>query len=122
MRRREFVAGVVATAGLPSAVRAQLIQPARRVDILFAEAIEDDPYYEGRLAALKERLHDLGWIEGQNLKLNIHRTAPKAVDIRKKSRRDTRRKTRRHSYIWRYYYRPTSAGNQDGSDSVHGGR
>jgi putative tryptophan/tyrosine transport system substrate-binding protein len=83
MRRREFIAGVVAAVALPSGVRAQRTEPVRRVDILLAEAIEDDPYYEGRLVALREGLRDLGWIEGQNLNLNIHRTAPKAVDIRK---------------------------------------
>ena len=83
MRRREFVAGVVATALLPIAVRAQRVESMRRVDILVAEAIEDDPYYEGRLTAIKERLRELGWIEGQNLRLSIHRAAPKAADIRK---------------------------------------
>src|ERR1700730_1500761 len=83
MRRREFVAGVIATALLPIAVRAQRVESMRRVDILVAEAIQDDPYYEGRLTAIKERLRELGWIEGQNLRLNIHRAAPNAADIRK---------------------------------------
>jgi putative tryptophan/tyrosine transport system substrate-binding protein len=83
MRRREFVAGIAATALLPIAVRAQRIESMRRVDILVAEAIKDDPYYEGRLTAIKERLRELGWIEGQNLRLAIHRAAPKAADIRK---------------------------------------
>lgn len=83
MRRREFIAGVVAAAALPSAVRAQRTEPMRRVDILIAEAMQDDPYYEGRLVAVREGLRDLGWIESQNLKLNIHRSAPKAVDLRK---------------------------------------
>jgi putative tryptophan/tyrosine transport system substrate-binding protein len=83
MRRREFVAGVAAAVLLPAAVRAQRAEPARRVDILIAEAIADDPYYEGRLVAVRDGLRDLGWIEGQNLRLNIHRATPKAADIRK---------------------------------------
>jgi len=83
MRRRELVAGVVATALLPIAARAQRAEPMRRVGMLVAEAIEGDPYYEGRLTAIKERLRELGWIEGQNLRLTIHRAAPKAADIRK---------------------------------------
>ena len=82
MRRREFVAGVVAAAALPSAVCGQRTGPVRRVDILVAEAIENDPYYERRLAAVSEGLRDLGWIEGQNLRLKTHRSAPKAADIR----------------------------------------
>src|SRR5947207_3179306 len=83
MRRRAFVAGVVATALLPVSVRSQRIASMRRVDILVAEAIEDDPYYEGRVKAIKEKLRELVWIEGQNLRLKIHRAAPKAADIRK---------------------------------------
>jgi putative tryptophan/tyrosine transport system substrate-binding protein len=83
MRRREFVAGVAATTLLPIAVRAQRVESMRRVDILVAEAIKDDPYYEDRLTAIKGKLRELGWIEGQNLRLNIHRTALKAADIRK---------------------------------------
>ena len=83
MRRREFIAGVVAATAFPSAVHGQRIEPVRRVDILVAEANEDDPYYERRLAVLRDGLRDLGWIEGQNLSLNIHRSAPRAADIRK---------------------------------------
>ena len=67
MRRREFIAGVVAAAALPSGPRAQRTEPLRRVDILLAEAIQDDPYYEGRLVAVREGLRDLGWIESKNL-------------------------------------------------------
>jgi putative tryptophan/tyrosine transport system substrate-binding protein len=83
MRRREFVAGVVATTLLPSCLHAQRPETTRRVEILIAEAIEDDPYYESRLTAIKERLREIGWIEGANLRLTIHRIAPKATDIRK---------------------------------------
>jgi putative tryptophan/tyrosine transport system substrate-binding protein len=83
MRRREFVAGVVAAALLPMAAAAQRIGAMRRVGVLIAEAVEDDPYYERRLTAIKEGLRELGWIEGQNLSLTIHRAAPKAADIRK---------------------------------------
>jgi putative ABC transport system substrate-binding protein len=82
MRRREFIAGVATLAALPSAVRGQRAGVVRRVDILVAEAIEDDPYYENRLTAVKDGLHELGWIEGQNLRLKIRRTSPQAADIR----------------------------------------
>jgi putative ABC transport system substrate-binding protein len=84
MRRREFIAGVVVAAALPSAVRGQRIEPVRHVDFLVAEGIADDPYYESRLATVREGLRDLGWIEGQNLRLDVHRTAPIAADIRKR--------------------------------------
>jgi ABC-type uncharacterized transport system substrate-binding protein len=84
MRRREFIGliGGMAAFG-PRAGRAQQSDRVRRVGILVAEAIEGDPYYEGRLVGIRERLRDLGWIEGQNLKLDIHRAAPRAAEIRK---------------------------------------
>jgi putative tryptophan/tyrosine transport system substrate-binding protein len=83
MRRREFAAGAAATVLLPLAVRSQGAEPVRRVDILIAEAIADDPYYEDRLTAIKEGLRNLGWIEGKNLRLRIHRATPNSADIRK---------------------------------------
>jgi putative ABC transport system substrate-binding protein len=83
MRRREFAAGIAAAALLPLTVRAQRAEPVRLIEILFAEVIADDPYYESRLTAIRQELRNLGWIEGKNLRLNIHRTVPKAADIRK---------------------------------------
>jgi putative tryptophan/tyrosine transport system substrate-binding protein len=84
MRRRTFILGSAAAALLPFSVRAQRASVMRRVDILFAEAVENDPFYEGRVTAIREGLRELGWIEGQNLKLNVHRTSAKAADIRKR--------------------------------------
>jgi putative ABC transport system substrate-binding protein len=83
MRRRDFVAGVLTAALVPSCVHAQTITPMRRVGVLLAEAIEDDPYYESRLTAIRGRLRELGWIEGRSLTLVIQRFAPKAADIRR---------------------------------------
>ena len=82
MKRRDFIAGVAA-AMLPKAIRAQQADAVRRVAILVAEATEDDPDYEGRIAGIKEGLRGLGWIEGQNLTLDIHRSLPKATEVRK---------------------------------------
>jgi len=83
MRRREFVAGIAAAALLPFAVRAQGAESARRMSILVAEAIENDPYYENPIAGIRQALRDLGWIEGQNLTIEIHRVAPNAAELRK---------------------------------------
>jgi putative ABC transport system substrate-binding protein len=83
MRRREFliVLGGAATTW-PLAARGQQAERLRRVDVLLAELTEDDPYYEGRLAAFVEALRGIGWIEDLNLKLVIHRVTPRMVDIR----------------------------------------
>jgi hypothetical protein len=39
--------------------------------------------HEGRLAALTEALRGLGWMDGRNIKLIVHRPTPDAADIRK---------------------------------------
>ena len=83
MRRREFITLVGGAVMWPFAAQAQQSTGARRIGILIAEAVEGDPYYEDRLAAIRDKLRALGWIEGQNLKLDIHRATPKAADIRK---------------------------------------
>src|SRR5215831_14967682 len=82
MNRRDFLAGAAALM-LPSALRAQQGERPRRVDVLLAELTEDDPYYEGRLTTLTEGLRGLGWVDGQNLKLVIHRVSTKPAEIRK---------------------------------------
>jgi len=86
MRRREFIAGLASVTAIPPLLEAFAQQSDRlhRVDVLLAQAIEDDPYYEGRLAALTDALRGLGWIDGRNLKLAVHRLTPlNASDIRK---------------------------------------
>src|SRR4029077_19400031 len=83
MRRREFITLVGGAVMWPFAARAQQSTGARRIGILIAEAVEGDPYYEDRLVAIRDKLRALGWIEGQNLRLDIHRATPKAADIRK---------------------------------------
>jgi putative ABC transport system substrate-binding protein len=83
MKRRKFIkliGGVAAS--WPLAAHAQSNQ-TRRVAILLAEATEDDPEYERRLSAFSDALRDLGWIDGQNLKLSVHRARPGPSDIRK---------------------------------------
>jgi putative ABC transport system substrate-binding protein len=83
MRRRELIAGLGAAAVMPWAVSAQQAGQIRRVALLIGEANEDDPEYEKRISAFKEQLRSLGWVDGGNLKLSIHRVRPNAADLRK---------------------------------------
>ena len=83
MRRRELIAALGAAAVMPWAVHAQPPDQLRRVALLIGEANEDDPEYEKRISAFKEQLRSLGWVDGQNLKLSIHRVRPNAADLRK---------------------------------------
>jgi putative ABC transport system substrate-binding protein len=67
MRRREFIACLGgAAAGLPLGARAQQPEQIRRIGILQGLAASD-PEWQPRLNAFKQRLRELGWIEGHNV-------------------------------------------------------
>ena len=82
MRRRELLAVLGVALTLPWTARAQQPGTVRRVGILLAQATVDFEY-EGRVVAMIEALRGLGWIEGSNLKLFIHRVPPNLSEIRK---------------------------------------
>lgn len=69
MRRREFIAGVGAAAVWPRAMRAQLTEGMRHVGVLMNLA-EADALSVARLSAFLQGLQQLGWIQGQNMRLN----------------------------------------------------
>jgi hypothetical protein len=82
MRRREFIAGLASVAAIPPSVAfGQQSDRLRRVDALLAAATENDPYNEARLAALTDE-RGLGWIDGRNLNLVVHRLTANAGEIR----------------------------------------
>src|SRR5258707_4042423 len=70
MRRREFIAGLGGAAAWPLAARAQQAGPIRRVGVLLP-ALENDPAAQANLAAFREALKNLGWIEDVNMRLDI---------------------------------------------------
>jgi putative tryptophan/tyrosine transport system substrate-binding protein len=81
MKRREFVAGVGGAAAWPLAVRAQGAERVRRVGFLYP--FRGDPrYYAQRVTALRERLAELGWIEGRNLRIEIYYGPQEQIDDR----------------------------------------
>jgi putative ABC transport system substrate-binding protein len=63
-------------------VQAQQAERVRRVGVLIARDADDDADVQPRVAALVQALSALGWIEGRNLRLDMHRTKPTADDIR----------------------------------------
>jgi putative tryptophan/tyrosine transport system substrate-binding protein len=70
MRRREFITllgGAIAT--WPLAVRAQRGDRVRRIAVLMTNA-EDDPEGWTRAAAFRQGLRELGWTEGQNVRID----------------------------------------------------
>jgi hypothetical protein len=69
MRRREFIAGLGSAAMWPLAARAQQSERVRRIGWLFPIA-ENDPLLQNRIAAFRDGLGKLGWIEGRNLRID----------------------------------------------------
>ena len=66
MRRRAFIATLAAGGALSLAARAQ--ERMRRVGLMQPLA-EDDPEGQPRIAAVREALHEVGWISGKNTEL-----------------------------------------------------
>ena len=70
MRRREFIAFVGCAAAVwPVTVRAQQSERVRRVGVLESAGIETDQ--QAGVALFREVLHQLGWIDGRNVRLEV---------------------------------------------------
>src|ERR1700676_2965781 len=67
MKRREFITLLGGAAAWPLAARAQQPGGMRRIGVLMPYT-QDDPEDQARVAALKDGLKQLGWIEGQNFR------------------------------------------------------
>src|SRR5215469_8105833 len=71
MRRRDFITLLGgAAAAWPLAARAQQAGPARQIGILMS-GLEDSRGPDARLAAMRESLAKLDWIEGRNLRITV---------------------------------------------------
>ena len=85
MRRREFITLLGgATAAWPLAAGAQQ-ERVRRVGVLAGSGTPDDPDVKERYAALVQRLQQMGWSEGRNLRIEAHWTASEPDDLRKRA-------------------------------------
>jgi putative ABC transport system substrate-binding protein len=82
MRRRDFITLVGgAAAAWPIAARAQQPEAMKRMAILMGVA-ENDPVGQARVAAFRQRLPDLKWQEGRNVRIDIRWGAGDANRIR----------------------------------------
>jgi putative ABC transport system substrate-binding protein len=82
MRRRKFITLLGAAAAWPLAAGAQQTDRVRRVGALGVLAI-DDPEGQARLAAFRQGLQQLGWIDGRNVRIDSRWGGSDADDIRK---------------------------------------
>ena len=75
MRRRDFITLLgSAAAAWPLAARAQPPSAMRRVGVL-VNSVEADPAVQGRIAAFRQALERLGWLEGRNIHIELRFSA-----------------------------------------------
>src|ERR1700730_12305535 len=82
MRRREFITLLGGAAAWPLAVRAQQRERMRRVVVLMAFT-SDDPEGQARVLAFAQALQQLGWMIGQNLRIDTRWGAGDVVQNRR---------------------------------------
>src|SRR6516162_9562801 len=70
MNRRNFIAGVGGAAVWPIAARAQQGDRLRRIGVLMSLG-EADPEAKASLSAFTQRLAELGWTDGRNLRIDV---------------------------------------------------
>jgi putative ABC transport system substrate-binding protein len=79
MKRRDFITLLGgAAAAWPFSARAQQASGTRRLGVLMGYA-ESDPEAKGFFAGFTQRLAELGWIDGRNLRMDV-RWAPGSID------------------------------------------
>ena len=67
--RREFITLLGGAGAWPLAARAEQGERMGRIGVLMPLAA-DDPVGQARIAALREGLEKLGWIEGRNIRID----------------------------------------------------
>jgi putative ABC transport system substrate-binding protein len=75
MRRREFIAGLGGAAAWPVVARAQQGDPVWRVGVL-VDGTAVQASFQAELAAFVLGLSQLGWIDGQNLRIEVRWSGP----------------------------------------------
>ena len=70
LRRREFITLLGSAAAWPLAARAQQLERVRRVGVLMGFD-ENDPGATGWLSGFMQRLAELGWTDGRNVRMDI---------------------------------------------------
>jgi putative tryptophan/tyrosine transport system substrate-binding protein len=83
VKRREFITLLGGAVAWPLVARGQQAARVRRVGVVFASQEDTDQEAEARLVAFVQALRDLGWADGRNVQLDVHRPKPTAADIRK---------------------------------------
>jgi putative ABC transport system substrate-binding protein len=70
LRRREFITLLGGAAASPIVAHAQQSEQMRRVGVLISST-ENDPQGRRQIAAFRQGLQELGWMEGQNVRIDL---------------------------------------------------
>src|SRR5262249_37740835 len=85
LRRREFITLIGGAAvAWPLGVRAQQPERIRRVGVLI-NATADNLDYQTWMVAFRQALQELGWLDGRNVRIDIHWATVNQSDIRKQA-------------------------------------
>jgi ABC-type uncharacterized transport system substrate-binding protein len=85
MRRRDFITLLGgAAAAWPLAARAQQPERVRRIGVLL-NATADNPDYQAWVGAFRQALQELGWVDGRNVRIDIHWATVNPADIRRQA-------------------------------------
>jgi putative tryptophan/tyrosine transport system substrate-binding protein len=79
VRRRQFISLLGAVLASPRPLLAQGAEHRRRIGALFSQAASDSEG-QARVAAFRQGLQELGWIEGQNIEVE-YRWAGGSIDV-----------------------------------------
>jgi putative ABC transport system substrate-binding protein len=83
MRRRDFISLVSCGAVWPIVAKAQHAERMRRIGVIFGAGIDaDDVDIQSRLGAFQQGLKEAGWIDGQNIRIELRAGAGDADRIR----------------------------------------
>jgi ABC-type uncharacterized transport system substrate-binding protein len=82
VRRREFFCVFGSVAAWPLAVEAQQVERVRRIGVLMNLAA-DDAEGKARLTAFIQGLHQFGWADGRNVRIDTHWHADDADRMRR---------------------------------------
>src|SRR5215470_3192155 len=82
MRRREFISLLCGAAAIPLPAQAQQGDRIRRVGVIHGHAA-NDPTAQARVAAFRQALRQLGWIDGRNVQIDYRWSGGNAADTRK---------------------------------------
>jgi putative ABC transport system substrate-binding protein len=81
VKRREFIAALGGAAAWPVVAQAQQAERLRRIGILF-DYREGDPEGQTAIAAFREELSKLGWVDARGIVLDIVSGAAEADSLR----------------------------------------